>query len=530
MTIEINNLPDNTESLKEIILSLTQKNTELENNYKQSQSRCLHLEEEMRLLKDRLFNRKSEKLTEEELLQGSLFNEVETNAKPDDAPKVKVKSHTRKKGGKRKLPEFIPRIEIEHDIPEKDKQCECGHNKTCIGKEESEKLDIIPAKIRVEKHIRYKYACKHCEGLDSKKGAVQIAPLPPQLIPQGTATPGLVSYIIAGKYIDGTPLYRLEKIFSRIGVDISRQTMCNWLMHVHKKSSNLINMMWDDLLKYPLIGIDETHVQVLSEPGRKNTTKSYMWVFRGAGNSPPMILFRYQATRSPVFVEKLLEHYKGTIQTDDYGGYHKTGQKENITHAGCWAHARRKFFDAEKACGKNDFLTEVLLLIAKLYAVEKDIREKELTAVKILSEREKRSRPVIEEIFQKLENKYGTIPESGNISKAIRYALDNRAMLMVYLDNPVVPIDNNLVENAIRPFAVGRKNWLFSGSPRGADASAGFYSLIESAKSNGLEPYWYLRYLYTKLPFTENADDLRKLLPYVVTMEQIQELFAEDMK
>ncbi|MCG7851097.1 MAG: IS66 family transposase [Methanosarcinaceae archaeon] len=522
MNIELNNLPEDTESLKNIILTLKQENI-------QYKSRCDYLEEELRLMKDRFFNKKSEKITEEELLQGRLFDEIEANHKDEESPSVKVKSYRRKKGGKRKLPESLPRVEIEHDIPEGDKKCECGHVKSRIGSDETERLDIIPAKIRVEKHIRYKYACKYCEGLESKKGAVQIAPLPPQLIPQGTATPGLVAYILAGKYIDGTPLYRLEKIFDRFGVDISRQTMCNWLMHVYKKSIDLMNLMWDDLLEYPLIGMDETPLQVLKEPGRKNTAKSYMWIFRGGGVSSQMVLYKYQPTRSPVFVEELLKDYKGIIQTDDYAGYHKTGESVGIIHASCWAHARRKFIDAQKACGSNDFLVKIISLIGNLYDVERHARENNFNSEKLLEIRNEKAHLVLEDIFSLLLNKHGSLPPSSKISEAIAYTLDNRQMLTVYLDNPIIPIDNNLVENAIRPFVIGRKNWLFSGSPRGADASAAFYSLIETAKSNGLEPYWYLRYLYTNLSFCKSDSDLRELLPYSISMEKIREAFAEDI-
>ena len=385
MNVTIDNLPGDVNSLKEIILTLSHEKNQVD-------QRVSFLEEELRLLKDRMFNKKSEKITEDEFIQGRLFDEVEVNNKPEDVPTLQVKSYRRKKGGRKKLPESLPRVIIEHDISEKEKQCGCGHIMERIGTVESERLDIIPAKIRVEKHIRYKYACKHCEGLESKKGAVQTASLPPQLIPQGIATSGLVAYIVAGKYVDGTPLYRLEKIFTRFGVDLSRQTMCNWLMHTYEKTENLMNCMWDDLLHHPLIGIDETPVQVLKEPGRKNTTKSYMWVFRGRGRSSPFILFRYQPTRSPIYVEKLLKNYKGVIQTDGYVGYDNIGKHEAIIHAGCWAHARRKFIDAEKAGGKNEFISEILRLIGNLYGVEKYIRENNLDDDSILKQRNENAR------------------------------------------------------------------------------------------------------------------------------------------
>lgn len=523
------NLPDDIDSLKGIINNLTQENQQLTEDKNQLDHRNRFLEEELRLLKDRLFNKKSEKITEDELLQGRLFDEVEVNVKSETTPTVKVRSHRRKKGGKRKLPESLPRIAIEHDISEEEKRCECGCIKERIGTVETERLDIVPAKVRVEKHIRYKYACKNCEGLESKDGAVITAPLPPQLIPQGTATSGLVAYIMAGKYIDGTPLYRQEKIFSRIGVDISRQTMCNWLMLTYEKTKDLTGLMWKDLLHFPLIGIDETRVQVLDEPGRKNTTLSYMWVFRGNGRASPVVLYRYRPSRSPDHVERLLKDYKGVIQTDDYGGYNKVGNFKGITHAGCWVHARRKFIDAEKAGGTNDFITKVLGLIRMLYEVEKEIREKDLDEVSILKLRSDKSRTAINDLYKLLVNKHGTIPPKSKLGEAVSYSLDNWEKLIEYIDNPIIPIDNNLVENAIRPFVIGRKNWLFSGSPRGADASAAFYSLIETAKANDVEPYWYLRYLFTKLPYCRNDYDLRKLLPYRLTMAKIREFFKRDM-
>lgn len=529
MDISLNNLPDDAASLKEIIQSLSLQNKKLSSEKEQRDKRVIFLEEELRLLKDRMFNKKSEKLSEDELLQGRLFDEVESNSKPEKTQTVKVKSHRRKKGGKKKLPESLPRIEIEHDIPEEDKQCECGNQKERIGTVESERLDIIPAKIRVEKHIRHKYACKHCEGTESNRATVQTAPLPPQLIPRGMATPGFVSYIVTGKYVDGTPLYRLEKICSRFGLDLSRQTMSNWLMTVYEKTKGLMSLMWDDLLHYPMIGIDETTVQVLKEPGRKNTTKSYMWVFRGGGRASPFVLFRYQPTRSPVFVEKLLENYHGIIQTDGYGGYEKTGNYETILHAGCWAHVRRKFIDAEKAGGQNEFITEVLGLIKKLYGVEKYIRENDCDDNSISRLRNEKSRPVIDEIYTLLLNKHGTVPPKNKLGEAIIYTLDDWNKLVVYLDKPVIPIDNNLVENAIRPFVIGRKNWLFSGSPRGADASAAFYSLIETAKANNLEPYWYLRYLFSRLPYCEKENDLRSLLPHRLSMDVLRGVFMDEM-
>lgn len=520
-------LPDDVETLKSIISNITLEASEkLKTTTKTYENQIKFLEEKIRLLNHKLFGRKSEKLSPEDELQGRLFDEVETHSEEGDAPEkeevIRVSGHTRKKGGRRPLPEDLPRKDVEHDIPAEEKICACGAELSHIGDEVSEKLAVKPAEIWVERHIRHKYACKSCEGVETVGGAVKTAKLPPQIIPQGIATPSLLSFIFIGKFCDGLPLYRLEKIFSRIGIDLARSTMCGWPIDIHNRYNEFFNIFWKELIAYPLIGIDETKVQVLGEPGKKNTTLSYMWVFRGGGERP-VVLFHYAPSRSPSEIEKYISGYEGYIQTDGYGGYEAIGAREGIIHVGCWAHARRYFYEAGKCAGEGTFANTVVSIIRNLYAVEDEVRENKLPYDKIVEIRQEKSKPVIDKLKKLLDEKVHHIAPKSLTGKAIRYAINRWPTLEVYLTDGRIPIDNNFVENAIRPFVIGRKNWLFSGSPRGAQASAAMYSLIETAKANGLEPYWYLRYLFEKLPYAKTEEEMRVLLPNVIDVEIIQE-------
>jgi len=512
-------LPNDVNELKKIISSLT-------NEYEKE---IQYLKEKNKLLLQKLFGRKSEKLTPDDILQGRLFDESEfcfdeNKDSDDDSPEklTTVSSHTRRKTGRKSLPESLPRVDVVHDISEEEKQCACGCEMKCIGEEVSEKLDIVPAKMQVIRHIRYKYACKNCEGSESDESPVKVAPLPPQIIPQGIATPGLVAWVLVSKFCDAIPFYRQEKLFNRIGVDLSRATFCNWSISTHKGCSRLLELMMEDILSSPFVGMDETTVQVMKENDRKNTTKSYMWVFRGGTEQHPVIMFRYNPTRGSDFVNSEFKDYHGIIQTDGYQGYNSLGSKEKVIHAACWAHVRRKFVEASaNTKGENSFAHGVISMIKKLYEVEADIREKKYNSVEVMKLRNEKSRPVLNKIGEQLEIHRHNIAPKSLTGKAINYTIDLWSKLSVYLDSPIIPIDNNLLENAIRPFVVGRKNWLFSGSPRGAHASAGIYSIIETAKANNLEPYWYLRFLFEKLPACTSDDEIRSIMPNRIDPEII---------
>lgn len=523
MNLDISKLPDDTSTLKELIDSLTDSYTDLETK---SQSRIDYLEERIRLLQNELFGRKSEKqkFPEKDQLQLCLFDEPEL-PEPEKFATITVPAHTRKKSGRKPLPKDLPRIDVIHDIDESEKICACGCQLSRIGQEESEKLDIIPAKMQVIHHIRYKYACKNCEGVEDDGPTVKIAPLPIQFIPKGIATPGLVAQILVSKYEDALPFYRQEKIFARLGVDIPRSSMCGWSIKAAEHCKPVLELLHRKILSGPLVNIDETPVQVMKEPGRSNTSKSYMWVFRGGPPDKPVLIYQYHPTRSGQVPNEFLKDYAGYIQTDAYTGYDALGRRPGIYHMGCWAHARRKFMEVVKAGsgkGKKGHAETALEHIRKLYAVEKIARKDQLTPDQIVKLRQEKSKPVLEEFKNWLNALSGQTPPKGLLGKAVNYTLKNWPLLIRYLEKGYITPDNNAAENAIRPFVVGRKNWLFFGHPNGASASSCLYSLIETAKVCGLKPYDYLRYLFDRIPFAKTEADYEKLLPQNLTTDQIE--------
>lgn len=479
------------------------------------------LHEQLRLLRQQLFGRKSEKLTALDNGQLPLFNEpVEaTNEKPDTPEEIVVPEHSRKKGFRKPLPEHLPRVEIIHDVTPEEKLCGCGNDKHQIGEEVAEQLDIIPARAQVLRHIRPKYACRVCEGVEDEGPTVVIAPPPAQIIPKSMASPGLLAHIHVTKFADAVPFYRQEGQFRRLGIEINRTSMCNWAMLVAEACGPLMELHRREIRSGPSINADETTVQVLDEPGRDPTQKSYMWVFRGGTEEHPVLEFVYHPTRDRAFAREYLSGYKGYVQTDGYVAYDFLDQQEGVTHLGCWAHVRRKFAEVIKAAGnlrskkKTGLAEEAIAMIGALYRLESLAREKELGPEEIFQLRQGQAKPLVNQFHDWLDKHQRAVPPKSLLGKAFNYAVGQWQRLEAYLQDGRLRMDNNLAENAIRPFVVGRKNWLFSGNAAGAKASGIIYSLIETAKANGLEPYWYLRHLYEKLPLAKNEEDLRALLP-----------------
>jgi len=515
MNIEPSTLPDNVDQLKAIIVNFQayheKQIADIKDHYEKKTSL---LQEEIRLLKAMLFGRKSEKHPLRDLGQLPLFDMPE----PEDAGQaeevIEVSGHARKKQGRKPLPEDLPRVEVVHDLSEEEKVCQCGCRLTRIGEEVSEQLDIIPAKVQVIRHIRPKYACSNCEGLKDDGPSVKIAPLEPQIIPKSMASPGLLAYIMVAKFVDALPFYRQEGQFARLGVDLSRGLMCKWAMKVAEACQPLVNLLRDEVLEGPLINIDETTVQVLSEPGRDPTTRSYMWVFCRAGPERPVLIYQYHPSRSGKVVSWFLGDFKGYVQTDGYQGYDFLDLKEGVRHVGCWAHARRKFMEVIKGRKKTGSADVALGYIRKLYAIEKEAARRELSPGEVYQMRQERSKPILEEFRGWLLKRSSHSPPKGLLGKAILYTLKQWDRLVGYLEDGRLSPDNNFAENSIRPFVVGRKNWLFSGTPEGAEASALLYSLIETAKANGLEPYGYLRHIFEKLPHAKTLEDYEALLPW----------------
>jgi transposase len=492
-------------------------------------SRATVLEEELKLLRTKLFGRRSERLSGEELQQSSLFNEAEWAAQNPPAAQppeagIEVAAHRRAKPGRRPLPDDLPREEVLHDIPEEEKRCSCcGAPLVRIGEETDEQLDFEPARLKVIRHVRPKYACKECEGAQSEH-PVKIAPVPAQIIEKSIVTPGLLAFILVSKFCDAIPFYRQEKQFARIGVQLSRGDFCHWAAQAGLKCDPLMEIFLEQIRAGPVVQMDETRVQVMKEPGRADTTQSFMWVMRGGPPQAPLILYRYHPSRSASIPLQYLSDYQGFLQTDGYEGYTEVGSLPGIIHAGCWSHCRRKYDEAAKAAKNAGSAHEAMGRIGKLYRIERELRAQQLSREAFAMQRKAQVLPILQEFKQWLETRADQVPPSLLLGKAIHYTLSEWPKLLRYLDSPYLTPDTNLIENAIRPFVIGRRNWLFSGSPRGAHASATLYSLIETARANGIEPYRYLRYLFTKLPLARNREDYLALTPHHLDQGEFQKL------
>ena len=508
-------LPDDVESLKSLVADQLVRNEQLSAQNQRYKAQVLSLQEQLNLALARRYAASSEKISPDQYL---LFDEAEADTEVEwEDDKIIVPAHTRKKGGRKKLPETLPRVDVVHKL--------CGDDLTCphdgavlneIGEKTSEQLDIIPAKIQVIRHIRKQYACKCGQ-------YIKTAGLPKQPIPKSMASPGLLAHIAVSKYQDALPLYRQETILRRIGVDIPRVTLANWMIQVGILIQPLINLLRDRILEYDIIQMDETTVQVLKEPDKRAQSKSYIWLQRGGPPAKPVVLYDYDPGRSAEVPKRLLGDFKGYLQADAYAGYNAVVAANGLTRLGCMAHARRKFTDAIKAQGKNKKRGEAhrgLALIRKLYRVERQARK--LEPPERYARRQKHARPVFDDIRTWLEKALLQIPSSSATGQALNYLHNEWDQLERYLDDGRLEIDNNLAENAIRPFVIGRRNWLFSTSVKGVKASANLYSLIECAKINGLEPYAYLRHVFTELPKAGTVEAIEALLPGDLKKDQIK--------
>jgi transposase len=498
---------------------LAQENDALRALVDKQAAKIAALQEELRLALHKRFSASSEKASPDQL---NLFNEAEvTAATPTtDDLTTTVPEHERKTRGRKPLPDHLPRTRIEHDIPDADKLCACGCQKTRIGEATSEQLDIIPAKIQVLQNVRFKYACRACEGTDDDGPTVVTAAMPPQPIPKSNASSGLLAYIGVAKFVDGMPLYRLEARFKRIGVEIPRNTLAGWMIRCGALIVPLINLMQKRLLDHDIIQMDETTVQVLKEKGRAPQSQSYMWVRRGGPPDQTVILFDYDPSRGGKVPVRLLESFRGILQTDGYEGYAAVTRGNDIAWIGCLAHARRKFDEALKAQkkkGRGGLAKQGFDFFRRLYRVEREARERDLDADGRKALRLTKAKPIWNELRQWLDGALGQVPPKSLTGKALAYLDKQWPRLIRVLDDGRIEVDNNLCENAIRPFVLGRKAWLFADTPDGATASARLYSLIETAKANGLEPYAYLARVFADLPVAIAAQDdeaIEKLLPW----------------
>lgn len=484
------------------------------------------LSDRLALARRKQFGSSSEKYAEG-YEQMDLFNEAEASADPEaEEPtfeEVHPSSYKRKKRtGKKEedLSDFEVTETIEYKLAGEDRYCpECGKKYKIVTKETVKRLKFVPAKFEVVEEVTYVYSCPEC-------GFMKRPEKTPPLVSGGSiATPSLVAGIMNAKYVNGMPLARQEREFARYNLNLSTKTMANWIIGcANRYLKPLYDRMKEEFLKSRYIHCDETRIQVIGEPDQKGTTQNWMWVYLTDeySESPRMALFDYERTRSGYHPVKFLDgRFHGYLTCDGYQAYH--GLDDSITVTGCFTHARRRF-DAALTALKKDFTREQLketvaynamTRIGILYKVEELIRNK--TPEERYEERQKQSRPVVDALFEWLHSMEDSVDRSSLIGDAILYTLNQEPYLRRYLDDGHLSIDNNSAERAIKNFAVGRRNWLFAKSIRGADASAVVYSITETALLNGLKPYVYLTYVLDQIrqmgPFPK-PDELERLLPW----------------
>ena len=454
------------------------------------------------------FANKSEQFSPE---QRELFEEswnADTSALESEVEQSGVTPQTtkRERAGRQPLPEHLPRIEHRHE-PEHCTCGQCGLDLVKIGEDISEQLDIEPARFFVHRHIRPQYACRACE-------TVSAAPIPPAIIDGGMAAPGLLTWVMVSKFMDHLPLYRLEQIAARSQVPLARSTLAEWVGRVGVALQPLADRLAELLRKRSVLHADETPVPQL-DPGNGKTKKAYLWAYRSNDLElgPPILVFDYQPGRHGVHARNFLEDWQGHLMVDDYAGY-KALFAEGVTELGCLAHARRKFFDLY-AANQSPVAAEALRRIGELYDVERQAQG--MNPAGRLRLRQTEAQPKLASLRVWLTQTRITVADGGATAKAIDYSIKRWPALERYADSGVLPIDNNPVENSIRPIAIGKKNWLFAGSERAGKRAAAIQSLLGTAKLNGLDPYAWLKDTLEKLPAWPNSR-IDELLPLNVAL------------
>lgn len=473
---------------------IARRNVELHAACTKIQALTLELEH----LKRMRFGVKSEALDAEmrDLFQETLASDVaaaeaELARRQAEAGEVEAKEPRlpRAHAGRQPLPDHLLRIEHRHE-PESCSCGTCGKDMVLIGEDVSEQLNVEPAKFFVHRHIRPQYACRACE-------TVTAAPVEPAVIDGGMAATGLLAWVIVGKYLDHLPLYRLERMAARDGVTLARSTLAEWVGRIGVALQPLADRLTALLLERPILHADETPVQQL-DPGNGKTKRAYLWAYMSnrLDTGPPIVMFDYQTSRSGAHARNFLADWQGALMVNDFGGY-KASFAQGVTELGCFAHARRKFFDLNEAQA-NPIAQEALVRIAALYEIE--ARGRSLSIDERAELRQRKAQPLLTAMHEWLKATRVTVANGGGTAKAIDYSIKRWAALARYAESGVLPIDNNVIENAIRPICIGKKNWLFTGSERAGKRAAAIQSLLATAALNGLDPAAWLRSTLEKLP------------------------------
>ena len=501
------------EGIKKLLAISEEKNAQHEEENER-------LREMIRELKRQRFGPKRERWESEE--QACLFNEAEIAGQKPLAENelesagademIDIKGYQRKRGKRKPLPKELPREVVVLDLPAEEKFAEDGTPLRVIGKEVSEKLFYEPAQMKVIEYHRLRY------GVDMGDTG-KIAQPVPSIIPKGIATPSLLAQIITSKYVDGLPLYRQEKIFERLNIDLSRGTMARWIVQAGEACQPIWNCLEERLLLSPYVSCDETRTQVLKEVGRKAESESWMWVRATPTEEKKIVLFDYDPHRSGAVAKKLFADYKGAIQVDGYSAYNILEKQESVKRLGCNMHGRRKFYEAWKTGSKSgqNLAAQALRYYKKLYAIEEQAKEQNLTWEQRHELRQKEAHPLWDEMKTWAEKNSMIVPPKSKLGGAFHYFLGEYQYLRAYLGDGRYEMDNGFVERAIKYFAIGRNNWLFSDSVDGAKASSTLYSLAVTAHLSGVNPYEVLRDLFTELPKASTCEAYEKLTDRLFT-------------
>jgi transposase len=524
---------DELAALREALADAVRRNDALSGELRVVRTERDLLQEKLNQITRRLFAAQSEAGTTPQ--KDLFFNEAEGLAakceppseEPADEQTSSVAAHTRKvKRGRKPLDPALPREVVRHELPQDQRVCpHDGQPLREIGVEASEQLDIVPQQVRVIRHERVKYACPCCDG------TIRLAARPAQVIPKGLFTESALAWIATSKYLDGLPLYRQAVLLGRFGgTDISRNTLAASIVRIGQAAQPVVNLMRDELLDSPLIFGDETELQVLKEPGRSAQAKSYMWAQMTDGSGcdgqgPPIRLFAYAPSRSTKTARELYAGIRqgAVLMSDGYDAYNAIADEHRLVHLACWVHCRRYFYDALQALpkdkrGPDQLSARFIELIGKLYHIEAQATRDGADILERGRRRQAHSAPVLGDIEALLlANLHAVLPAS-LLGKALHYLASQWPKLKRFVEDGRYSLDNNAQENAIRPFCVGRRNWLFADTVDGAHASANLYSLLQTCQVNGIDSWRYLRALLVALPQARTVEDYAALLPWRIDL------------
>lgn len=474
------------------------------------------LQHQLHLFRTARFGRKSEQgvVPEQMALQfDETYGATEANTS-EETSETQIQTETitytrsKKKTGRKPLPKSLPYIEQVHDLSDEEKHCACGCALTHIHDEVTEQLDVVPQMTFRVVHIRKKYACKGCEE------TIRCAKLPKQPIDKALATPGLLAAVINSKFNHHMPLYRQEAMFTSAGISVTRATLSNWLIKSADLLTPLVKLMEADINDYDIAYADETSLQVLKEKGRAPTQKSFMWLFLGGPPEKRAVVYHYHPSRGHQIPQEFFADFKGYVHADCYQAYVTLGHQEHIHHLACWAHARRYFVDVAKHHKKQGLAHQVVTLIGKLYHIERELKENKASPALVFMTRVQQSRPLIRHIKALLDEAQLKVPPKSPLGTALFYSLTHWDALNIFLYDGRLELDNNLSERTIKPFVIGRKNWLFHGNEAGAKAGSVLFSLIETCKQNKIETFSWFKYVLTHIRQANTLEQLEQLLPY----------------